>query len=66
MAPNTQEEPVKTCPSDIEAKDRLKLKADGYLWQKVNQKLVHQSPISAGSFNLIIGRQNTVYLIRRI
>ena len=36
MAPNTQDEQVKTCELDIEAKDRLKLKNDGYLWQKVD------------------------------
>ena len=36
MAPNTLDEQVKTYESDIEAKDRSKLKNDGYLWQKVN------------------------------
>jgi len=34
MAPNTQDEQVKTSLPDIETNDRLQLKADGYLWQK--------------------------------
>ena len=38
MAPNTQDEQVKTCVPDIEANDRSQLKADGYLWQKVNRR----------------------------
>ena len=41
MAPNTQDEQVKTSVSDIETNDRLQLKADGYLWQKVNRRLAH-------------------------
>ena len=36
MAPNTQDEQVKTCEPDIEANDRSQLKNDGYLWQKVD------------------------------
>ena len=47
MAPITRDEQVKTFVPDIETNDRLKLKADGYLWQKVNRRLVNR--IQSGS-----------------
>lgn len=42
MAPNTQDEQLKTSVPDIEINDRLQLKADGYLWQKVNRRLAYR------------------------
>ena len=48
MAPNTQDEQVKTCVPDIEANDRSQLKADGYLWQKVNRRNVFRILVQSG------------------
>ena len=48
MAPNTQDEQVKTSLPDIETNDRLQLKADGYLWQKVNRRLAYRIQVQSG------------------